>query len=82
MIKSVIGWNIALVFVEIQPQTVKVSFRTRDSQTYDLSKIALATKSGGGHRAAAGATINKSLPEAKTLVLQTIKKLYPKIDKI
>jgi bifunctional oligoribonuclease and PAP phosphatase NrnA len=82
MIKSVIGWDVALVFVEIQPQTVKVSFRTRDSRTYDLSQIAVATKAGGGHKAAAGATINQPLSEAKTLVLQIIKKLHSKIDKI
>lgn len=78
-LKSVIGWDIALSMVEIQPEVVKISFRTRDSHTYDLSKIAVATKSGGGHKAAAGATVNKSLPEAKQMILDIIKKLYPKI---
>ena len=82
MIKSVIGWDIALTLVEFQPNIVKVSLRTRDSKTYDLSKIAIATKSGGGHKAAAGATVSKSLSETKEFLLEIIKKLYPKIDRI
>jgi len=81
MLKSVIGWDIALSLVEFQPNMVKVSLRTRDSEIYDLSKIAIATKNGGGHKAAAGATIFKSLPEAKEFLLGIILKLYPKIDK-
>lgn len=79
-IKAVIGWNIAFTLVELQPEVVKVSFRTRNSEVYDMSKIALATKSGGGHKAAAGATLNMSLDKAQDLVLSVIKKLYPKID--
>jgi len=82
MIKSVVGWDIAIVLMEVQPNIVKVSLRTRDSQKYDLSKIATATKSGGGHRAAAGATLNQSLPNAKKNILNIIKKIYPKIDRI
>lgn len=81
MLKSVVGWDIAISMMEIQPKVVKVSLRTRDSKTYDLSKIAVATKAGGGHRAAAGATINQSLDEAKKTILNIIKKIYPKIDK-
>lgn len=82
MLKSVANWDIGLSMIEIQPGVVKVSLRTRDSRKYDLSKIAVATKSGGGHRAAAGATINQPLDEAKKTMLKIIKKMYPKIDKI
>jgi len=82
MLKSVVGWDIALTMMESQPNVVKISLRTRDSKTYDLSKIALATKAGGGHRAAAGATLNQPLDEAKKTMLNIIKKIYPKIDKI
>jgi phosphoesterase RecJ-like protein len=82
MLKSVVGWDIALSLVEFQPNIVKVSLRTRDSKTYDLAKIAIATGAGGGHKAAAGATISKPLPEAKEMILKIIKKLYPKIDKL
>jgi phosphoesterase RecJ-like protein len=81
MLKSVVGWDIALTLVESQPNVVKISFRTRNSKIYDLAKIATATGSGGGHKAAAGATIYKSLPEAKQFILNLIQKLYPKIDK-
>lgn len=79
-IKAVTGWNIAFTLVELQPEVVKVSLRTRDSEKYDMSKIALATKGGGGHKAAAGSTLNMSLDQAQELVLSIIKKLYPKID--
>lgn len=80
MIKAVVGWDIAVTLVEIQPEVVKVSFRTRNSDLYDLSKTAVATKNGGGHKAAAGATLNVSLDKAQELILSIIKKLYPKID--
>ncbi|MCW1949712.1 MAG: DHHA1 domain-containing protein, partial [Candidatus Shapirobacteria bacterium] len=80
MIKSVVGWDIALTMTEIQPEIIKISMRTRDSQKYDLAKIAVATKAGGGHKAAAGATLNMTLPQAKETILAIIKKLYPKIN--
>lgn len=79
MIKSVVGWDIAVSLVELQPNLVKVSLRTRDSNLYDLSKIAVATKNGGGHKAAAGATLNMSLEKSQDFILSIIKKLYPKI---
>lgn len=82
LLKAVIGWDITLTFMEIQPKVVKVSLRTRDSKKYDLSKIALATKAGGGHKSAAGATLETSLDEAKKTMLNIIKKNYPKIDRI
>lgn len=81
MLKAVVGWDIAMTMIEFQPGTVRVNFRTRDSQKYDLSKIAAATGSGGGHKAAAGATIQKPIPEAKEFLLKIIKNLYPKVDK-
>lgn len=82
MLKSVIGWDIAVTLVEIQPEVIKISFRTRNSDLYDVSKIAVATKNGGGHKAAAGATLNMSLDKAEDLILSIVKKLYPIIDKI
>jgi bifunctional oligoribonuclease and PAP phosphatase NrnA len=80
MIKSVVGWDVAVTLVELQPNMVKVSLRTRDSDLYDLSKIALATKTGGGHKAAAGATLSMNLEKAQDSILSIIKKLHPKID--
>jgi len=82
MIKSVIGWEIGLSLIEIQPNLIKVSFRTRDSEKYDLTKISVAL-GGGGHKSAAGATINDmSLSQAKDLIIAKICQVYPKIDKI
>lgn len=82
LLKSVVGWDIGISLIEYQPNTVKVSLRTRNAQKYNLGFIAQSLGSGGGHQSAAGATIAKSLPEAKKIVLDIIQKLYPKIDKI
>lgn len=82
MVKSVVGWEIGISLIEYQPNLIKVSFRTRDSQKYDLTKISVAL-GGGGHRSAAGATINDiSLSQAKNLLIAKLSQVYPKIDKI
>lgn len=72
MIKSVIGWNVTAMLIEVKPGEVKCSFRTRDQIEFDVSKVALAL-GGGGHKAAAGATVLKPLPEAIDVVAKTIK---------
>lgn len=71
---SVNGWEIGATLTETSPQTVNMSFRTRGK--YDVSKIASAL-GGGGHPAAAGATVKMSLPEAKKNLLEVIHKIYP-----
>jgi phosphoesterase RecJ-like protein len=81
MLKSVIGWDIGICMIEINPGTVKLSFRTRDSKIYDLSRAAVATGIGGGHRAAAGATIYANLEDAKKEIVKILKKTYPKLGK-
>jgi phosphoesterase RecJ-like protein len=81
MLKSVIGWDIGICMIEISPGIVKLSFRTRDSKTYDLSKAAVAVGVGGGHRAAAGATIHGNLDDAKKEIVKILKKTYPKLGK-
>jgi len=77
MLKSVIGWNIGILFVETQPQVIGLSFRTRDPDRYDVSKIAVATGFGGGHPGAAGATLKMPFAQAKKLLLDSIAKTYP-----
>ena len=72
IIKSVIGWDIAVSMVEIEPGRVKASFR---SIKYDVSKLATAL-GGGGHKAAAGAVFTTSLDEAVVKVVETSKVLY------
>lgn len=82
MVKSVIGWEIGISLIELQPNLIKVSFRTRDVNKYDLTKISIAL-GGGGHKTAAGATIAEmSLDQAKDLLITKICQVYPKIDKI
>ena len=66
--------------IEFQPNSVKINFRTRDADKYDLTKIS-ATVGGGGHRSAAGATINEPLTKATDILLKNIKSLFPKIEK-
>ncbi len=74
-LKSVIGFEIGTVLVEMEPNVIKVGFRTRDQNKYDLSKIALAL-GGGGHKGAAGATLNMTMDEAKEKVVKTVKEIY------
>lgn len=76
LVKSVIGWEIGVSLIEFQPKSIKVSFRTRDSEKYDLTKISVAI-GGGGHKAAAGANMNMSIDEAKKVLVKNIKALYP-----
>lgn len=81
-VKSVVGWEIGISLIEVQPNLIKVSFRTRDSQKYDLTKISVAL-GGGGHKSAAGTTLNDiSLAQAKDLVITKICQVYPNIAKI
>lgn len=74
-LRSVIGWEIGINMVEEEVGRVKISIRTRDSDRFDLSKLAMAF-GGGGHKAAAGANIKMSLPEAKEVLVQKIKEIY------
>jgi phosphoesterase RecJ-like protein len=78
MLKSVAGWDIGISMVEEVAGTVKVSMRTRDADTFDLSRIAVAL-GGGGHKAAAGVVIRAPLPQAVALVLETVEALYGKV---
>lgn len=80
MVKSVTGWEIGICMIESQPNSVKINFRTRDAKKYDVAKIS-SSLGGGGHKSAAGATINESLPKATTIILKNIKLLFPDIEK-
>lgn len=75
ILKSVIGWDIAVSIVEVEAGKIKVSFRTRDAKKYDVSKLATEL-GGGGHIAAAGAVLSMSLDEALKKVVETAKILY------
>jgi phosphoesterase RecJ-like protein len=66
VLSSIQGAQIALVFVEQSPSSVKVSWRS--TPEYDVSETAFSF-GGGGHKQAAGATIGGTLEEVREKVL-------------
>lgn len=64
VVKSVLGNDVVCVAIEEEKNNIRVSFRGRDINKFDLSKLALAL-GGGGHKAAAGAVLKMSAEEAK-----------------
>jgi len=75
ILKSVIGWNVGILMTETEKGKVRVNFRSRDGEKYDVSQVAKAL-GGGGHRAAAGVCILGTIDEAKKMVVEKIKSLY------
>jgi phosphoesterase RecJ-like protein len=68
IVKSVVGWDIGACLVEKDPGNVYVSFRTRDSEKYDVSILA-GRLGGGGHKAAAAAVIKGTIEEVMSKVV-------------
>jgi phosphoesterase RecJ-like protein len=64
--RSIAGVEVAIFFKEIEPQVVKVSFRSKEY--VDVNQLA-AVFGGGGHVRAAGCTLSCSLDDAITQVL-------------
>lgn len=62
------GVELAIMFKAVEAQKTRVSMRSR---WLDVSKIALSFD-GGGHKKAAGCTIEAELPEAKKLLLRRV----------
>ena len=65
--RAVAGVEIALVFIEQRDGSTKVSFRGKEA--YDVAKLA-EQFGGGGHKLAAGATVQKPLAETRVAVLK------------
>ena len=80
ILKSVVGWEMGVRMVEIEPKGVKVSFRTRGEKITDVSKIAVAL-GGGGHKLAAAAYLECSLEDAIKKVVEAINLVYPDFGK-
>lgn len=77
-LRSVQGWFVVASLVEAEPGVVTVSLRTRDEFKYDMSLIATNVGvKGGGHRGAAGTTINKGLNQAKDELLEKLLLHFP-----
>jgi phosphoesterase RecJ-like protein len=70
LLRGIIGVEVALFFMEQPRGGVKVSFRSRER--LDVARLAQQF-GGGGHRLAAGATVNASLAEARQRVLDALK---------
>jgi phosphoesterase RecJ-like protein len=70
ILSAIDGAEIAIIFVEQDKNTVKVSWRARAG--FDVSQIA-AQFGGGGHVAAAGAMIKGGLQEVQEKVIQATK---------
>jgi phosphoesterase RecJ-like protein len=67
---SVVGVELAVLFVELGPQETKVSLRSRS--IVDVRQIA-EQFAGGGHRAAAGIRFRGPLAEAQAAVLAAVR---------
>jgi len=70
-VRSVRNARVGLLFRESPDGTTRVSLRSRDGS--DISQVARLF-GGGGHRTAAGCTINKPLAEAEEIVIDAVKK--------
>lgn len=70
MLLSVAGAEAAALFVELEPNSTKVSLRSRTQ--FDVSAIA-EQFGGGGHRAAAGITLSAAMSDAQQRVLDVLR---------
>lgn len=70
VISNIDGVRVAVLFIEQENDAVKISWRAKKG--YDVSKIANHF-GGGGHTAAAGATIEGKLKEVQSRVLEATK---------
>jgi bifunctional oligoribonuclease and PAP phosphatase NrnA len=68
--RSIKGVEVALLFREVTPQKTRVSLRSRGG--VDVARIA-GNFQGGGHRNASGCTVEGSLAEVKTKVLEAVR---------
>lgn len=70
MVLAVRGTEFAVILVELSEGGIKVSFRSRSQ--LDCNQIA-GQFAGGGHKAAAGATVNLPFEEARCRVLDAVR---------
>jgi phosphoesterase RecJ-like protein len=71
-VRDIEGVQIGILFTEVEPRLVRLSMRS--TKAYDVSTIALEL-GGGGHRQAAGATVESSVQEAVAMVVAKAKAL-------
>ena len=71
MTLAVAGTEVAVIFVEQKAGGFKLSFRSRNPAV-DCNALA-RTFGGGGHKAAAGASVREPWPEAQRIVLDAVR---------
>ena len=69
-LSTIIGFDVVIMFVEQEKEQVKVSWRA--TPEFDVSQVAMHF-GGGGHTAAAGATISGELREVQSMVINKTK---------
>ncbi len=72
---TVRDWDFVAAAVEIEPNVIKFSFRSKNIEKFDVAKLT-SSLGGGGHRAAAGLILRTSLADAKKIVVEKAKELY------
>lgn len=71
MLRNIEGVVMSFLLVEDEPGVTGISARSRDGDKYDMAKL-LSHFGGGGHKAAAGAHINKPANIAKADLLAAL----------
>ncbi len=69
--------EVVLYFKFVEEGVWEIGFRSSHFSAIDVGAIS-ATLNGGGHRKAAGATVEKDLEELKTLLVNQIEKEFNK----
>jgi phosphoesterase RecJ-like protein len=73
MTLAIAGVQFAVIFVEQRPGIFKISLRSRCA--IDCSRLAEQFQ-GGGHKAAAGAHVNGTLDQVRSLVLEAVRNAF------
>lgn len=71
-VRSIRRANLVILFKEVNLKEVRVNLRSKEG--FDVARLARIF-GGGGHRTAAGCTINRELEVAKSLVLEKAREL-------
>lgn len=72
-VRNIDSIELACLLKEINPDETKVSMRSKEY--IDVAKVCINLK-GGGHKRAAGCSINKGINEAKAIILKEIERAF------
>ncbi|MDO8183735.1 MAG: bifunctional oligoribonuclease/PAP phosphatase NrnA [bacterium] len=74
MLRDIEGVKVGVLLVEEEPGIVKISTRSADGECYDVAAL-MKEFGGGGHRAAAGATVHQPLLAVKASLIAALMSL-------